>query len=99
MSKENQMMFYRIEYNEKQQGFHLEWHGKDHMALANTHGWHTVFEYANDDEFKVFKILLDTMTKGQSRIDLEDVLKCKSILVPFHTELINRGFNIIKTKK
>lgn len=42
---------YRLEFNEKQQYFHLD----NFTHEENTHGWFTIFEHCTDFELKVYQ--------------------------------------------
>jgi hypothetical protein len=42
---------YRLEFNEKQQNFHLD----NYTHEPNTFGWFTITDHCSDFEFKVFE--------------------------------------------
>jgi hypothetical protein len=61
-------MRFRVEFNEDQQGFHLELHGKS-MVQPNTHGWKTIIENCSDDYFKIFKAYASRLEKEKLTVD------------------------------
>ena len=79
---------YRVEFNEKQQNFHLS---RDRRE-PNTYGWFTVFESATDFEFKIFMAYIET--KSVKRYSREYLTKCAVILPRFIANLLERGLTI-----
>jgi len=61
---------YRLEFNEKQQCFHLD----NFTHEEGTHGWFTIFEHCTDDEFKVYDAYVNL--KPKKKLTKEYLLKC-----------------------
>jgi len=51
-------LFFRLEYNEKQGGFHCEMWRKKQMMPANTFGWVTICDYISDSMQRQFTNLM-----------------------------------------
>jgi len=51
---------YRLEFNEKQQGFHLE-NNPNHPE--NHCGWFTIFQHCTDTEFRIFESYVNRIKK------------------------------------
>lgn len=60
---------YRLEYNEKQGTFHLEWDGKTWMHREGTHGWRTLTTCCTDEEFKLFEIYARSVFRSRIKKD------------------------------
>jgi hypothetical protein len=66
---------YRLEFNEKQQHFHLD----NYTHEQNTNGWFTITENCTDFEFKIFKAYVNRIKKG--KLTKEYLLKSKSEVI------------------
>lgn len=81
---------YRLEFNEKQQKFHLD--NGSHEPDSN--GWFTVFDHCSDNEFKAFKnYLIIRYCKPYTK---EQVLTCGAEILMFTANL--REDNLFITK-
>ena len=82
---------YRLEFNEKQQHFHLDRGTHD----TNTHGWFTVFENCTDREFKIYEAFVNRVQK--KKLTKEYLLKCAIEVKGFTSNLLE--YNLIITKQ
>lgn len=85
---------YRLEFNEKQQGFHLENEHKDFMAKENTHGWITITDHCTDNEFHILEAYVNRIKKR--KLTNEYVLMCLSEVKGFIKNLAEYGLQIKK---
>lgn len=76
---------YRLEFNEKQQAFHLA----DHTTERDTHGWFTIFEYCSDVEFKIYEAFVYRIEK--KKFTKEYLLKCAEEVERFTKNLMEYG--------
>ncbi len=82
---------FRLEFNEKQQGFH---HYYPHQCVEpNTFGWHTITENCSDEEFWIFEAFLNRKNK---KLTLDYVLTSFSELQRFYSNLLEYGMIIKK---
>jgi hypothetical protein len=79
------MEYYRVEFNEKQQNFHID----NYAHVSNTYGWITVFEYCTDLEFEIFESFVDRIK--DKKLTNEYVLKCASEIRTFIINLLDYG--------
>jgi hypothetical protein len=63
---------YRLEFNEKQQNFHLD----NYTHEPNTFGWFTITDHCSDFEFKVFEAYVNRVEKH--KLTKNYLLKCLS---------------------
>jgi hypothetical protein len=82
---------YRLEFNEKQQNFHLDRGSHE----ENTHGWFTIFEHCTDLEFKVYEAYVNR--KPLKKLTKEYLLKCAIELKGFTSNLLE--YNLLITKQ
>jgi hypothetical protein len=73
---------YRLEFNEKQQNFHLE----NFTNEPETHGWFTIFEHCTDIEFKVYEAFVNRIPK--KKLTKEYLLKCAIEVKGFTNNLL-----------
>lgn len=76
------LIIYRLEFNEKQQRFHLN-------NLSNekeTHGWFTVFEYCSDIEFKIYEAFVNRIPN--KKLTKEYLLSCAFEFRKFMSNLL-----------
>ena len=85
------MRYYRLEFNEKKQHFHLA----NANRKPNTFGWITVFERCTDDEFWIFKSFLHRVEK--KHLTKKYVLDSAIKLERFHNKLIENKLKIEKS--
>ena len=81
---------YRLEFNEKQQNFHLD----NYTHEPNTFGWFTITDHCSELEFKIFeayvnRVEIDKLTK-------EYLLKCLSEIKGFMDNLQEYKLQIIR---
>jgi len=76
---------YRLEFNEKQQKFHLD----NFTHKENTHGWFTIFEHCTDLEFKVYEAFVNRIL--QKKLTKEYLLKCANEVKGFMNNLLEYG--------
>ena len=87
-SKRSGEMLYRLEYNEKQQHFHLD----NYTHEPNTHGWFTIVDYCSDLEFKIFESYV--AAREVKPYTKEFLLQCLSESKQFLEHLIEYGVEI-----
>ena len=68
---------YRVEFNEKQQNFHLDRGTHE----ENTYGWFTIYEKATNDEFHIYEAYVNRIKKGKLTKDY--LLQCRAELNGF----------------
>lgn len=85
---------YRLEFNEKQQCFHLENEGKKCMAAENTHGWITITDHCTDDEFHILEAYVNRIKKR--KLTNEYIFMCLSEVKGFVKNLAEYGLQIKK---
>lgn len=70
---------YRLEFNEKQQKFHLD--NKTHKE--NTHGWITISENCTDLEFKIFECFVNRTKKSKltKNYVIKSLQECKKFVI------------------
>jgi len=76
---------YRLEFNEKQQNFHLD----NFTHEEGTHGWFTIFEHCTDVEFKVYESFVNRVP--QKKLTKEYLLKCATEVKGFMNNLLEYG--------
>ena len=76
---------YRLEFNEKQQNFHLD----NFTHKEETHGWFTIFEHCTDSEFKVYEAFVNRIKN--KKLTKEYLLKCAIEVKAFTTNLLEYG--------
>ena len=76
---------YRLEFNEKQQNFHLD----NFTHEKSTHGWFTIFEHCTDVEFKVYEAFVNRIPN--KKFTKEYLLKCASEVRVFTNNLLEYG--------
>lgn len=81
---------YRLEFNEKQQHFHLD----NFTHQPNTFGWFTIFEKCTDLEFKIYKSYINREPKKVYTKDY--LIKSARELENFTDHLLNRGLAVSK---
>jgi hypothetical protein len=74
---------YRLEFNEKQQQFHLN----NFTHEEGTHGWFTIFEHCTDIEFKVYEAFVKR---------IENKKLTKEYLLESATELKKFAYNLLE---
>lgn len=77
---------YRLEFNEKQQVFHLN------EGTEKPHGWITIFDHCTVTEYLIFDSYVGRIKKD--KLDVEYLLKCKSEVEKFMTNIISNGLQI-----
>lgn len=82
---------YRLEFNEKQQHFHLD----SYTHKENTNGWFTVFEHCTDLDFKIFESFINRVPKN--KLTKEYVLKSSKEIKGFVDNLFEYGLMVSKT--
>ena len=85
-------MYYRVEFNETQQTFHLEWLDKPYVKEPNTHGWFTVIEKCNDLDFQIFESFVNRIPL--ETLDKKYLLKCVYELERFKANLSSYEISI-----
>lgn len=73
---------YRLEFNEKQQQFHLN----SGIQEPETHGWFTIAEHCTEIEFKVFEAYVNRIP--QKKLTKEYLLKCLAEVTKFTLNLL-----------
>jgi hypothetical protein len=81
---------YRLEFNEKQQHFHLN----NYTHEENTNGWFTVCKHCSDFEFKLFSSFI--YSKKENKLTKEIILKSFSELKYFIKNLNDFNLHICK---
>ena len=82
---------YRLEFNEKQQAFHLD----NYSHQENTFGWITVFDHCTDVEFKIFECYLRSFKfSGYTN---EIIITAAKGATNFINEMTDRNLLVIKT--
>jgi hypothetical protein len=76
---------YRLEFNEKQQNFHLD----NFTHEEKTHGWFTIFEHCTDIEFKVYEAFVNRIPN--KKLTKEYLLKCATEVKGFTNNLLEYG--------
>lgn len=61
---------YRLEFNEKQQAFHMDNYTHD----ENTHGWFTIFDHCTDLECRFYESYVNRIPKKE--LTKSYLLKC-----------------------
>ena len=84
---------YRLEFNEKQQNFHLD----NFTHEEGTHGWFTIFEHCTDVEFKVYEAFVNRISN--KKLTSEYLLKCAKEVQVFKNNLLEYGLVIRGRKK
>jgi hypothetical protein len=79
---------YRLEFNEKQQSFHLD----NFTHEENTHGWFTIFEHCTDLEFKIYESFVNRVPKD--KLTKRYLLKCKVEIESFMNNLLTYNLKI-----
>jgi len=79
---------YRLEFNEKQQFFHLD----DYTHEENTFGWFTITEHCTDIEFMIFEAYVNRVKKD--KLTKEYLLKCLSEVTAFIKNVMEYGLSI-----
>lgn len=85
---ENGEMLYRLEFNENEQRFHLDY---SKVNEENTNGWKTISENVTDLEWRVFESFIHR--KGKKRHTYSSLLKDLDEVKVFWSNLIE--WNII----
>jgi len=66
----------RLEFNEKQQAWHHEWHQRTYMKEPNTFGWETIFERCCDYKAMNFDSFLKSLLKPPYKMaDVKNLAK------------------------
>jgi hypothetical protein len=73
---------YRLEFNEKQQNFHLD----NFTHEEETHGWFTIFEHCTDLEFKIYESYVNRVPK--KKLTKAYLLKCAIEVKGFMNNLL-----------
>jgi hypothetical protein len=81
---------YRLEFNEKQQKFHLD----NYLHEENTHNWFTIFNHCTDREFKIYEAFVNRSKKN--KLTKEYLLKCAVELKGFTNNLLEYNLSINK---
>lgn len=76
---------YRLEFNEKQQNFHLD----NFTHKEAKHGWFTIFEHCTDIEFKVYEAFVNRIPN--KKLSKEYLLKCATEVKGFTNNLLEYG--------
>jgi len=79
---------YRLEFNEKQQNFHLD----NFTHEENTHGWFTIFESITGLEFKIYESFISRVPK--EKLTKQYLLKCAEELKAFKKNLLKHNLTI-----
>jgi len=77
---------YRLEFNEKQQLFHLD----NFTHEEGTHGWFTILKHCTVDEFVVYEAFVNRIPN--KKLTKEYLLKCASEVKRFTNNLLEYGF-------
>jgi len=76
------LMFFRLEYNETQGAFHLEWLDGGYVYSPETHGWKTVCDRIGDSESRKFiNAMMDKYPATDSQNEYRKKFKRPSIKV------------------
>ena len=81
---------FKVEFNEKQQHFHLSSYSKH---LESSHGWVEIFSCVDDREFKIFTIFLES--NYEKPYNLKDLHLCAEQISSFHSMLIEKNYDIL----
>jgi hypothetical protein len=81
---------YRLEFNEKQQHFHLD----NYTHQEGTHGWFTIFNHCTDLEFKIYEAYVNRLNK--KKLTMQYLLKCAEELKGFSNNLSEYNIGIYK---
>jgi len=79
---------YRLEFNEKQQNYHLD----NYTHEENTHGWFTVFENCTTLEFRIFESYVKRINK--KKLTKEYILKSATEIKIFMANLLEDKLKI-----
>lgn len=80
---------YRLEFNEKQQKFHLD----NYTHEPNTLGWFTITDHCSDFEFKVFEAYVNRAKNDKLTKDY--LLKCLAEIIGLINNLQERNLHIV----
>jgi hypothetical protein len=83
---ENLHLLFRVEFNEKNQKFHLE--RMESTRLENTNDWYTIAENLSNYEFKMAKILIDY--NENKNYTVKELIKSFETAKRILTELVNQ---------
>ena len=81
---------YRLEFNEQQQKFHLDFDSHE----ENTHGCFTIFEYCTDLEFRIYGAYVNRIKK--EKLTKTYLLRCADEVKSFMSNLTEYKLNISK---
>jgi hypothetical protein len=84
---------FRLEFNEKQQNFHLD----NGTHKENTYGWVTITEYCTDLEFKILESYVNRTKKN--KLSVFYVKKSLKELDQFMSNLMKYNITIDKISK
>jgi len=84
---------FRLEFNEKQQNFHLD----NGTHKENTYGWVTITEYCTDLEFKILESYVNRIKKN--KLSVFYVKKSLKELDQFMSNLMEYNITIDKISK
>jgi hypothetical protein len=79
---------YRLEFNEKQQHFHLD----NFTHEEGTHGWVTILARCTDNEFKILESFVNRVP--HERLTKEYILRCAMEVECFMINLLEHGLVI-----
>ena len=79
---------YRLEFNEKQQRFHLD----NFTHTENTNGWVTIFDHCTDLEFRIYESYVNRIKK--EKLTEKYLRQCTSELKGFISNLKEWSINI-----
>ena len=82
---------YRLEFNEKQQNFHLN----DFSNEENTHEWFTIFEHCTDLEFRIYEAFVNRVP--QKKLTKDYLLKCAVEIKGFMRNLTEYGLVVMSS--
>jgi hypothetical protein len=85
---------FRVEFNEKQQGFHHSY--KHQTSIPETHGWTTIIENCDRLEFKFFMCYIKRINK--KKLTTEYLLKSLSEIKTLYNNLIENNLKITINK-
>jgi hypothetical protein len=86
---------YRLEFNEKQQMFHLD----NYSHEENSFGWITITEHCTDLEFEIFEAYLDRDCIKEDQTLTEDhIINTFIDLQSFILKLMDYNISIVKNK-
>ena len=86
-----QQRLFRLEFNEKQQNFHLD----NGTHKENTYGWVTITEYCTDLEFKILESYVNRIKKN--KLSVVYIKKSLEELKQFMSNLMEYNITIYKT--